>query len=41
MGDNSCGGTYGECCQFGFSTTPGWDAVTGSFSLLILIIIFI
>ena len=33
QGDNRCGIDTGasalQCCEYGFSATPGWDAVSG------------
>lgn len=29
MGDNKCGELGMECCDYGWSAAPGWDAVTG------------
>mmetsp|Transcript_13969 Transcript_13969/g.55112 ORF Transcript_13969/g.55112 Transcript_13969/m.55112 type:complete len:744 (+) Transcript_13969:56-2287(+) len=29
MGDNKCGELGMECCSYGWSAAPGWDAVTG------------
>eukprot|EP01041_Mallomonas_annulata_P004838 gene4838-9642_t len=28
-GDNACGSYHQSCCDYGYSTAPGWDALTG------------